>query len=168
MATATFVPIATTTLGSSSSTIDFTSIPGTYTDLRLVLVTTATAGTANNVWMRFNSDTGTTYSNTTLYGTGSAAGSSSLTTQSKLSLNIDGGLGTTPPQMYTADIFNYAGSTFKSCLFIANEDKNGSGYIETEVGMWRSTSAITSINLLLSANSFAVNTTATLYGILKA
>ena len=35
---ATYEPIATTTLGSAATNITFSSIPATYTDLRLVLV----------------------------------------------------------------------------------------------------------------------------------
>jgi hypothetical protein len=69
-----------------------------------------------------------------------------------------------------ADIFSYAGSTNKTVLNKVATDKNGSGGVEYNVGLWRSTSAITSISLTLeaSAQDFPVGTTATLYGILKA
>ena len=71
--TATYDPIATTTLGSAASTITFSSIPNTFTDLRLVLfgVTLNATGTYNQI--RFNNDTGTNYSWTQLLGNGSAA-----------------------------------------------------------------------------------------------
>jgi hypothetical protein len=49
-----------------------------------------------------------------------------------------------------------------------SEDRNGSGDIFTSVSLWRSTSAITSIYLFLSAYNFAIGTTATLYGIKNA
>jgi hypothetical protein len=48
-------------------------------------------------------------------------------------------------------------------------DKNGSGAVWQIVGLWRSTSAITSINFFSSTgNNFAIGTTATLYGIKNA
>jgi hypothetical protein len=70
--------------------------------------------------------------------------------------------------MVTYDIFSYAGSTFKTLLMTTSGDQNGSGWVERIVGLYRSTSAITSISIDASASTFAVGSTATLYGILKA
>jgi hypothetical protein len=62
--TATYEKIATTTLGSTTATVTFSSISGAYTDLVLVerLVKSITGG---SLQVRFNSDTGTNYSATT-------------------------------------------------------------------------------------------------------
>ena len=57
---ATYTQIATTTLGSSQSTITFSSISGAYTDL--VLVVTAKVSSATDLWVRANSDSGSNYS----------------------------------------------------------------------------------------------------------
>jgi hypothetical protein len=66
-------------------------------------------------------------------------------------------------------MFSYAGSTFKSCLVERNADFNGSGQVARQVGLWRSTSAITSISLFDPfGNGYGTGTIATLYGILKA
>ena len=57
----TYEPIATNTLGSAAANITFSSIPATYTDLRVVVV----ALTTNNNWnieLRLNSDSSTLYS----------------------------------------------------------------------------------------------------------
>ena len=70
----TYEPIATTTLGTSASSVTFSTIPGTYTDLVLVVAGTSAATNGNE--MQFNGDTGNNYSFTLLYGTGSAAVSS--------------------------------------------------------------------------------------------
>jgi hypothetical protein len=73
--------------------------------------------------------------------------------------------------MVTMDILSYRGSTFKTSLNTATNDKNGSGIVLRNVGLWRSTSAITSITLLDTyggGGQFDVGTTATLYGILRA
>ena len=73
----TYEPIATQTLGSAAATITFSSIPATYTDLRLVLVGTSTISA--NPKINFNSDTATNYSQTILSGNGSVANSARQT-----------------------------------------------------------------------------------------
>ena len=164
---ATYEKIATTTLGSAASSITFSSIAATYTDLRLVLVSTGSV--ANYAKINFNSDTATNYSNTNLYGDGSSVYSARDTTASTIFL--DGGytqMSTTVPALYEVDIFSYAGSTFKTFLSAASIDKNGSGSVARLVGLYRSTSAISSIVLAVNTGNFATGTTATLYGILKA
>ena len=70
----TYEPIATTTLGSTAATITFSSIPATYTDLRIALVGSLSGG-GNYGNLRFNSDSGSNYSVTILRGNGSAASS---------------------------------------------------------------------------------------------
>ena len=166
---ATYEPIATTTLGSAASTITLSSIPATYTDLRLVVTGAATSvGIYLNA--RFNSDSGTNYSVTSLLGTGASAISGRTTSAAQMLLSTNQ-LTTTNPSMVTMDIFSYAGSTYKTSLNTASNDKNGSGITLRNVGLWRSTSAITSITLLDTyggGGQFDAGTTATLYGILKA
>ena len=162
---ATYEPIATTTLGSAASSITFSSIPATYTDLRLVLTVKAT-GSAN-CWIQFNSDTGTNYSQTNLGGSGSAAQSNQYTSKNYLYLTARAIL-STEFSFRSIDIFSYAGSTNKTVLIEENGDYNGSGQVARDVGLWRNTSAISSIYLYLSANNFDVGTTATLYGIKSA
>lgn len=161
----TYEPIATTTLGSAAASITFSSILATYTDLRVVLVSQATS--QDNSVIQFNNDTGTTYSWTQLYGDGANASSASNTGDTKILL----GVYATSPRwgLSTADVFSYAGSTFKTVLATASSDENGSGIIRRVVGLWRSTSAITSIKLLNGGGAnFATGTTATLYGIKNA
>lgn len=157
------VAIATTTLGSAASSITFSSIPATYTDLRLVFVGTSAANVPGE--MRFNGDTASNYSRTYLSGNGSTASSSRDTSQTNISVGASAI--TSTPMMNTIDIFSYAGSTFKTCLITSSDDRNGSGTVDRQVSLWRSTSAINEIKLTvdLTAN-FLTGTTATLYGIL--
>ena len=72
--------------------------------------------------------------------------------------------------MLTIDIFSYAGSTYKTLLTTSSTDKNTTGGIGRIISLWRSTSAITSITITDGGAGFgwAVGTTATIYGILKA
>jgi len=162
----TYDKIATTTLGSAAATIDFNSIAGTYTDLRLVIVGKYTSA-GGNTRIVFNSDTSSLYSSTRITGDGTSASSDRLTAQANLRLNFDGN-STTIPDLLTVDIFSYAGSTFKTSLITSSEDKNGSGSVIRTVGLYRSATAITSITINLSSSTMAAGTIATLYGILKA
>lgn len=158
---ATYEPIATTTLGSAASSITFSSIPSTYTDLRLVLVSISTTFPQ----MRFNNDATALYSWTYVTGTGTAAQSGRFTSATEFYANT--GQSATIPSLYTFDIFSYAGSTFKSFLNTQNNDKNGSGDVVAAVGLYRSTTAISRIDLLANiyGTTFSTGTTATLYGI---
>jgi len=164
MATATYTPIATQTLGSAAASITFSSIPGTYTDLRLVL--TCTTSAQDEIAIQFNADTATHYSATSLGGTGVTAVSSNATTQSNIEINFTGATNTTGPALFTVDAFSYAGGTNKTVVASVANDGNGSGSVELTVGLWRSTSAITSIKVfLVNANNFNTGTIATIWGI---
>ena len=161
---ATYEPIATTTLGSATSTITFSSISSAYTDLRLVLV--SNDGVGGLITVRFNSDTATNYSRTIISGNGTAANTARSTNATSINIGANNA-GANLWSLYTIDLFSYAGSTYKTILTTAANDQNGSGTVDRIVALWRSTSAISTITLTDGSN-FATGTTATLYGILKA
>lgn len=164
MATATYVPIATQTLGSAASSITFSSIPGTYTDLRLVL--TCTTSVADNAAVQFNADTGTNYSQTGLTGSGTAAATGNATSATSILFISSISTSTTVPEMFTMDVFSYAGATNKTVLNNTAQDTNGAGYVGVTCGLWRSTAAITSIKLFLTGGvNLNTGTIATLWGI---
>lgn len=166
---ATYEPIATTTLGSAASTITFSSIPATYTDLRVVFIGVRNATGSQNLQMRLNGNTSTLYSYTFLDGNGSSASSAANSTQTEIDFTyLTNFNSTTAPYFATADIFSYAGSTNKTALLTISNDKNGTGNATRGVGLFRSTSAITSVSLFTTLNTMPIGTTATLYGILKA
>jgi hypothetical protein len=151
----TYEPIATTTLGTSASSVTFSTIPGTYTDLVLVVAGTSAATNGNE--MQFNGDTGNNYSFTLLYGTGSAAVSSR---NSNISFAYAGRTNTNQSVSIT-QIMNYANTTtYKTVLTRASS--NGD-IVMANVSTWRSTSAITS--LVYAGATFNSGTVFTLYGI---
>ena len=161
----TYEPIASITLGSAVSSVSFSSISGSYTDL--VLVCSQTAATATmDTRVTYNSDTAANYSATRLMGDGTSATSNRSTNRSWIDLNYVGGLATTSPTTSILQIMNYSNTTtYKTSLLRANE--LGSTYQGTEaiVGMWRSTSAITRLDLTTSGGNWAIGSTFTLYGI---
>ena len=162
----TYDKIATTTLGSASANISFSGISSAYTDIKLVCTYLTTA--SGNVRLRFNSDTGTNYSGTQLAGLGSSVVSDRVISGTFAYTVGNATSSSTIPFLLEADIFAYAGSTFKTCLVSTSADLNGSGSVERWVDLWRSTSAISTILIYPSSGNFNVGTTATLYGILKA
>jgi hypothetical protein len=162
--TSTEVAIATTTLGSAASTITFSSIPATYTDLRLVLTGTTTS--VSTFIIRYNSDTGSNYSFTSIYGNGSSAASEAPTNLSRIGMSVE--FSSSVVNFATFDIFSYAGNTNKTTLVEFSGDTNGSGFVLREVALWRNTSAINRIDITTDSSTWKTGTTATLYGILKA
>lgn len=157
----TYEPIATTTLATNASSIVFSSIPATYTDLRIVLVCKTDSNQL--IYMQFNSST-TGYSETEIGGYGSTITYS----ESNMSMNMLHGVTnvtSSNPSFFTIDVMSYAGSTYKTSLVTASQDYNGTGSVEREVCLWRNTSAITSVKLAPTNNMFVAGTTATIFGI---
>ena len=129
---------------------------------------TCTTSSANQlVYCKLNGAGGTAYSNTFLVGFGGSASSTRYTSQAQFVFNQPGnGTSTTVPMFYSMDLFSYAGSTFKTALITANENINTvNDGVYQSVQLYRSTSAITQIDLSLSGGNYSIGTTATLYGI---
>ena len=158
--TATYEPIASTTLGSDAASHIFSSIPSTYTDLVLVA---SIKGTTNDqiIRVRFNSDTGSNYSTTSLIGTGSSAVSQRQTTQTSIRIaHVNSNSNFDP---HIVSINNYANTTtYKSTLARENSVTVG---VSATVGLWRSTSAVTSIEIFRENSNMVTGSTLTLYGI---
>ena len=156
----TYTPIATQTLGSSATSVTFSSIPSTYTDL--IIVANVNCPTrAANVGCQYNGDTSANYSWTRLYGTGSSAVSSRATSQVRSDFGI---AGNTDWSTLICQIQNYSNTTtYKTGLGRGNF---AAGYVSAFVNLWSSTAAISSIKLLNEFNeNFAAGSTFTLYGI---
>lgn len=164
----TYEPIATATLGSAVASYTFTSIPGTYTDLILVSSILGVTSTSYSPRIQINSDTGSNYSVTYLYGTGSSAGAGRNTGASFIYIgHLVGYPVTGEPIPIITDFQNYSNTTtFKTVVSVGGNPSTDTSGI---VGLWRSTSAITSINIQFqSGTNLQAGTTFTLYGILKA
>lgn len=158
---ATYTPIATYTASGSPAGYTFSSIPSTYTDL--VLISSVKTNTANsNLWVRFNSDSGSNYSYTFMSGSGSAASSGRYSNQTEIGLDNYGYPTTTNFNVNILQVNNYGNSsTYKTTLSRGNNADNGTSAV---VGLWRNTAAITSI-YVATANTLATGSIFTLYGI---
>lgn len=167
----TYEAIATQTVtGSAAATVTFSSIPSTYTDLVLVMQPAAGFET-ENVGIRFNSDTGNNYSYTKLTGNGSTATSTRATNFSRINMCDSIGTTTTLGNLtIICNIMNYANSTTnKTTLSRSNQATGTYPGVETMVGLWRNTAAITSVTAMQSGSAtFSIGSTFSLYGIASA
>lgn len=160
--------IATTTVGSGgASSIVFSGIPQTYTDLQIVYSARSNrSAVGDDFYIKFNG-LNTNLSSRILYGTGSAAASFS-----------DAGIafvGYLTGDTATASVFasgsiyvpNYAGATYKSISGDAVSENNGA--VATQVlsaGLWSSTSAITQLSIHpYNGTLLTQYSSASLYGI---
>ena len=166
----TYEPIATVTLSSAAATIDFTSIPGTYTDLRLILTQTTTAA-GRTAYITYNSDGNANYSYQAFGSNGTANGGWRNTSAYYMTIDdfANDGTSTTIPNLSVVDIFGYASSnTYKTALANSSAMHSTIGQVFRFVGCYRSNTAITSIQIILGSSTFSAGSSATLYGILKA
>ena len=169
----TFELIASSTVGSGgASSIDFTSIPSTYTDL--VLKVSSRVSTSGVVYsgfiVRFNGTSGSSNSKLlfTINGTSAQSGAPAS--------DIIGGQSATASE--TANVFsnsevyipNYAGSANKSVSSDGvNENNATAATLGLNAGLWSNTAAITSIKLVDEFGStFQQYSTAYLYGVKNA
>ena len=170
----TYEPIATTTLSSAATTHTFSSIPATYTDLKLILTLRSTGAYGGNTGLFYfnGNNTGSNYNEAWLKGNGTAASASRSFSNPYFSNTLDCPAASSTAGQYSLviiDILGYRGSTYKTVLSQTSNDKNGSGTILSAIHLWNNTAAITSVSIGMGAGEqLAIGTTATLYGILRA
>jgi hypothetical protein len=159
----TYTLIASSTVGAGgASSIDFTSIPSTYTDL-VVKCSLRNSGTSQEFYVRFNGST-TSYSDKWLYGTGTAVASTTNTAIDLFSQGTNqssGIFGST--EVYAP---NYTSSNYKSVSSDSvQEGTSNPIYCSLEAGLWSNTAAINQVTLVPSGGTFIQYSTAYLYGI---
>ena len=166
----TFRKIQTVTVGSGGATdITFSSIPQTYTDLKIVLSGRSTQG---NIYgggrLEFNSDTASNYKWRRILGSGSSVSFDSSTSATSIT-NWDVVGASSTASVFSIQEFyipNYTSSNQKSVSINSiGENNSTEAYMGFIGGLWTSTAAITSIKLYSASNNFVQYTTATLYGI---
>lgn len=163
----TYEPISSVTLTSAAASHTFTSIPGTFTDLVIVIssYTSNTSGAVEGVRMRFNSDSGSNYSNTRLTGDGSSAASTRRSNETLMTGPIQGD-SSGPFSVNVFHFMSYANTSVYKTVLMGSSAATDAVY--RVIGLWRSTSAITSIEVFPSAGNFVAGSTLSLYGIKSA
>ena len=171
-----FFQIATTTLGSATSTVTFSSIPADYTHLqiRASYQTSRVTYPLDKIFIRFNSDSGSNYSCHNLKGDGSSASSGAENSTQIVDADSSSTTAASGGETYgglVMDILDYANTNkYKTTRAMVGFDTNGTvagygGRISNLSGSWRSTSAITSITFTIdNAANFSVDSKFALYG----
>lgn len=171
----TYLRIARVTITSDTQAtgVTFSNIPSTYKDLKIIANTCGVSSGDVPLVIRFNDDSGTNYSQIDVVenppsDTNLSSGRYSNATSIDMtySYNLPGSPAVASMEV---DIFQYAGSKFKS-TFAKKGGVDGSAYNENvyTTGLWRSTSAVTSVSLIeVSAGDRWLKTGSvyTLYGI---
>jgi hypothetical protein len=158
---ATYTPIASITLGAAASSVTFSSIPSTYTDLVMIVATISS--TTNYPYVVLNGDTGTNYSKNWLTGTGSAVSSGRDTSTAISYITANAASTTSSGFISIVQFMNYANTTTNK-TFLSRSNNAGSG-VDLQVNLWRNTSAITSVQVLANTGTFSAGSTFNLYGI---
>jgi hypothetical protein len=173
VSTVAYDSISTVTVGSGGSAeVNFTSIPATYKHLQIRIfgkLSITNDPQLENVRFQFNGDTASNYTRHAFEGDGA-----SVTSTGNASLGQNYALlprsfsGTT--NMFgnaIVDILDYTNTNkFKTQRVFGGADFNGSGQVYLLSGVWRNTSAISSIKIFnFGATNFLEYSSFALYGI---
>jgi hypothetical protein len=161
-----YFPIETYIFPSAANSYTFTSIPGTYDDLVLI-VANSTCSSGQTIEMQFNGDTTSAYAyaNVTApngYGIDTVSGSSNSRDKIPVGSTYSGE-SSTKAAICIININQYSQSSYPK----VSASTYGQADIEANVctGSWTGTNAITSIKLMLASANFQTGTQFTLYGI---
>jgi hypothetical protein len=164
MPTPTYTPLATVTLGSSASSVTFSSIPATYRDLILVF-SGANTGT-NDIRFRLNADTGSNYSAVFMRGTGGNLAQSGSFTDSNAYLTTSNAV-STDRVLSTASLMDYSATDKHTTMLVRSGYSTVDGrQVEAQAIRWANTAAVTTIAISTSSNQLATGTVISLYGVI--
>ena len=163
------------TASSPTTGFAFSSIPGTYSHLRLVVQARANGSSEVDFFsIRLNGDTGANYDRANLEGSGGTAstnpvsGATAWNSQTLVANSATANM----PAMLILDLLNYAKTVFYKIGQITT------GYLDMPTStsdynvlienvIWRNTAAVTAINVFpFTGPNFVTGSSAQLYGIL--
>jgi hypothetical protein len=160
----TYTLISSNTLTSTTSSITFSAIPSTFTDLVVrISARGSNSAVGTQLGVRYNNNTSTIYSNTYLTGNGAAASSTNLSANNGDEVNNGtSGNSSTSNTFGLTEIYipNYTVSANKPISwFTVSENNATTAHITTSASLFRDTTAISSLVInynqsLLSGSSF--------------
>lgn len=160
----TYSQISTTTFASAASSATFSSIPATFTDLRMVIYVPTSASSSGDFSARFNGATGNVYRDHSLQSNGTAVSSNPSSGSTVYLSNANIITSNTYPVFITLDIMNYTSSKYKGYLIVGSGNRDSTGSVTRAGGTFLDTTAISSI-LISSTVNFSIGTQMSLYGI---
>lgn len=161
----TYESIATTTLSSAQSSVTFSSISGSYTDLVVIISAIKSGSNSSGIGWQANGDTGSNYSVTSMYGFSGGAGSDRGSNATFASVGRVG----TSQSTSILNFQDYSNTTTNKTCIARGNTLGGQDIAIANVALWRNTAAITSLVFTLAdASNFNSGSTFTLYGIKSA
>lgn len=158
----TYIKLRSTTLSSTASTVNFTGIPQTYTDLILVVNGGMNTTTGYATAVRLNGDSSNAYSSTYILGNGSITQSGRYTNSS--AMYVGGPATNTLNSTIILQFQNYSNMTTNKTVLVRSS--RAANDVWAVVGLWRNNSAITQIEISPEFTaSWLSGSTFTLYGI---
>ena len=157
--------IETKTVGSAVSSVTFSGIGSTFTDL-YVLCSIRGSVDGDTIYVQFNGNT-SSYSVRQIYGTGATAASNTPGQTNYGTI----GYTTTITASTFGNLFlyvpNYAGSNNKSFSADSVQEANTAStvYSNLVAGLWSNSAAITSLTIGCASGNLETNSTVSLYGI---
>lgn len=165
----TYQVIASNTLATSVASVTFSSIPDTYTDLLIKMSCRTTgAGSFAAAWLVTFNSTSSGYSNTWMRGNGATSVSQRYSNTTSLNGGWENASGATASTFDSSEILipGYVASRNKPILISNITETNATtAYIIGNSGLWRDTTAISSIQISPSAGSWDTGSSFFLYGI---
>jgi hypothetical protein len=168
----TYTLISANTLSTTATSVTFSSIPATYTDLVFRISARGDfAANGGKIRVEVNGDTATNYSWTEIYATGTTDTSARNTNKTDMDFY------STNYALDGTNLFSNTEIYIPNYLASANKPMNGFGVSErnsttanviaTTANLWRNTAAITSVKFSPASNSFVSGSSFYLYGIKK-
>jgi hypothetical protein len=153
-----YIALGTTTLSAAASSVTFSSIPGTYRDLIIVINGTLSADSSVHVY--YNGDTAANYTRQFMEGNGSSAGSGSGTDSRIIDMR-------NTASNAIVQIMDYSATNkHKTALVRSNAPVDNFPQVWSCAGRWANTAAITSVSIDPdSTTQLAAGTTISLYGV---
>jgi hypothetical protein len=163
-----FESIASANGTGSSGVITFSSIPATYKHLQIRFSAFSSSENAA-MFIRLNGDTGDNYAYHQLHGDGTTVGDTPSANRSIIRIADYGVMSQFGnPTVGIIDIHDYASTTKNKTVrtFVGTDKNNAYAQgVELDSGLWRSTSAITSVSITAESVNFTTATRFSLYGI---
>lgn len=171
-AASSYTLIAENRLLSNTASVTFSSIPNTYAHLELWLsVRTTKTNTLQDYVFQFNGDTSASYRLGEYWVRGSQTAPSALSVTSNLNYGFAGqGLGDTAGANFFAaslmQINDYASTNkYKTTDSLTGNQNSTDGFAIWYSNVWEKTSAINSITIYPTTDSFKTNCYFTLFGV---
>ena len=158
----TYVALATVTLAATDTSITFSSIPASYRDLILVMDYSINS-TGGEARIEINADDGSNYPEVRMINANSgfspSGGNSATSTNTYLRPGVS------PASKFWSIIQFMDYSATDKHKTILSRTNNTDEYVVAKATRWANTSAINSLEIFTSANSFEIGNTFSLFGI---